>query len=112
MVKKIIIGLFSAISIFVMLIALAFGANVLDLKFMEFFGVRRENVRREIFEETKSYTHGKIQDLAKYYDEHRKAGPEDRAAIESVVKMHFANFDVEKIQNYQLKQFLVSVRGY
>lgn len=94
-------------------IALMFGAGILDLEFIKFFAPRKENIRREVFENTKSYTHGKIQDLAKYYDEYRKLEDvTEKSSIESVIKMQFANFDASVIDNQQLKSFLISIRGF
>jgi len=109
MVKKFFLGLFGV----VVLIVLMFGAGVLNLEWSKFFAPRKENIRREVFENTKSYTHGKIQDLAKYYDEYRKCEDlSEKTAIEGVIKMQFANFDASVITSQQLKSFLISTRGF
>ena len=63
----IVVGGFTALIFFLFLI------GVIDLGMFKFFAPKYENVRREVFENTKSYTHGKIQDLAKYKDEYDKA---------------------------------------
>ena len=74
-------------------------------------GVWRQDVKREIFEESKSYTHGKIQDLSKYYREWTTK-PDDRESIESLIRMQFADFDEQNIRNLQLREFLIKVRGF
>ena len=52
------------------------------LGWFKFFGPKTENIKREIFENTQSYVHGKIQDLAKYYDEYNQAdGVDEKEAI-------------------------------
>lgn len=90
-----------------------FVAGLADLEYTKFFLPRKENVKREVFENTKSYTHGKVQDLAKHYEEYVKSDDvTEKAAIESIIKMQFANFNSDVIDNHQLKSFLVSVRGY
>jgi len=85
--------------------------NLLDVSMRRIFGVAREDARREIFEETKSYVHGKIQDLAKYYEEYQK-NPEDREIIAQVIRIRFAEFDADKIKNRRLREFLITIRGY
>ena len=95
------------------LAVLVFAVGLARLAWMRFFNPREENVRREVFEETKSYQHGKTQDLAKYYEEYHKAeSAEDKAAIRSVVKMRFAEFDAEKLHSPELRGFLREMRGY
>jgi len=80
------------------------------LEWMRFFNPKVENVRREVFENTKSYTHGKIQDLAKYYEEYQKT--EDKEAVAAIIKMRFAEFDANKINSDVLRTFLINIRGY
>lgn len=109
MFKKISLSLLGLIAF----CAIVFGFGMADLEWFKFFAPRKENIRREVFENTKSYTHGKIQDLAKYYDEYRKIEDiTEKSAVESVVKMQFSNFDASVIYNQQLKSFLISIRGY
>ena len=93
-------------------IAIVFILELVGLGFSKFFEPKRENIRREIFEETKSYVHGKTQDLSKYYNEWRKAETKDKEAIESLVRMQFAEFDSENIRETKLKNFLTQIRGY
>jgi hypothetical protein len=97
----------------VVLFGLMFVLGIVELEFFKFFGPRKENVRREIFENTKSYTHGVQQDLGKYFDEYQKAKTsEDKDAITAVIKVRFAEFDANKIKSVPLRQFLVNTRGY
>ncbi|HUV85377.1 MAG TPA: hypothetical protein VMV86_06665 [Methanosarcinales archaeon] len=106
-----IIGIF--LLFFAVLAVIMFATGGLELAYMKFFGVKKENVRREIFEQTQSYNHGKIQDLAKYYEEYQKAeGSADKEAIRSVILMRFAEFDANKINPPTLRSFLTSIRGY
>lgn len=100
---------FSIIAL-ILLISLGWGLGYNELLWMKFFNPRKENVRRQVFENTKSYTHGVIQDLGKYYEEYQKA--ENKTAIQAVIKMRFAEFDANKINSLSLKQFLISTRGY
>jgi len=84
-----------------------------ELGWMKFFEPKKENIRREIFEETQSYVHGKIQDLAKHYDEYNKADSQgDKEAIKQLIIMRFAEFDETKIRSVKLRNFLTNMRGY
>lgn len=82
------------------------------LGWMKFFEPKKENIRREIFEQTQSYTHGKIQELAKYHDEYNRADAKDKEALRQMIIMRFAEFDAEKIKSPKLKNFLINTRGY
>lgn len=107
--KIILISIVSIVS----LISILFGFGVLELEFMKFFGPKKENIRREIFENTKSYSHGKQMDLARYYEEYQKAESEkDKELIANLIKMQFGSFDDSQITNNQLKQFLITIRGF
>ena len=88
------------------------GLELLGVQWYGFIQPKKENVRREVYENTKSYVHGKIQDLARYYEEWTKSNPKERAAIESLVRMNLSDFKADNIQNYKLRQFLIKVRGY
>lgn len=82
------------------------------LGWMKFFEPKKENIRREIFEQTQSYIHGKIQDLAKYKDEYDKADNNERETIRQVIILRFAEFDESKIRSTGLRNFLTNMRGY
>lgn len=98
---------------FVLLCVLVISLGFAQLGWMKFFNPRKANIEREVFEETKSYAHGKIQDLAKYYEEYQKAESiEDKQTIEGLIKMNFADFEAENIKPLALRQFLINIRGF
>jgi len=83
------------------------------LQWTRFFKPRYQNVERQVFEETKSYSHGLIQDLAKYYKEYNEAATDaDRETIKNVVRIRFAEFDANKVKSSKLRSFLIKCRGY
>lgn len=92
------------------IIGLVFAVSYMGLGFKRFFGPKHENVRREIFENTKSYSHGKTQDLARYYEQYTTG--EDTDAVAELIKMQFADFDASMIRSVKLRNFLINVRGY
>jgi hypothetical protein len=104
---------FYSICGFIGVLGLVFALTYMGLGFKRFFGPKHENVRREIFENTKSYTHGKTQDLAKYYEAYTTSTEqEDKDTLAELVKMNFADFDVTVIRSIKLRNFLTNIRGY
>ncbi|MEG2289580.1 MAG: hypothetical protein RSC24_06395 [Clostridium sp.] len=70
-------------------------------------GTEYKNIKREQFEESKSYVHGKIEDLQRYKRELDKAEDEvERQALIMHIQDEFATFDPNKIDNKNLKDFL------
>lgn len=100
------------IGILILLIGLGWGAEYLGIIKMGIFEPMRENVRREVFENTKSYVHGAAQDLAKYFDEYQNADANRQTAIKQVIIMRFAELDVSKLPSVELQNFLRDMRGY
>lgn len=94
------------------LMALIFIFGLAGLGYYKFFEPKKENIRREVFEQTQSYVHGKTQDLAKYYEEFQSADASNKEAIRQLIIMRFADFDGSKMQSARLRSFLISMRGY
>ncbi|KKL04271.1 hypothetical protein LCGC14_2617760 [marine sediment metagenome] len=87
--------------------------GLFGLGWFKFFGPKYEDVRRDIFENTQSYVHGKIQALAKYKNEHDRAeSPAGKEAIRQLIINQFAEFDETKIKAAGLRNFLTNMRGY
>ncbi len=88
------------------------GVLILDLTglaWTSFIGPKRENIRREIFEETKSYNEGKEQDLIRYRLQYLKAEGKEKEAIGSTIRMMFADYDEEKL-SVELRDFLKEIK--
>ena len=102
-------GIVSLILIIVILI----GLGLFQLEWMKFFNPKKEEIRREVYEQTQSYTHGKAQELAKYYEEYTKAKTtEDKELIKNLIQFKFAEFDQSTLNSEKLKTFLSNMRGY
>lgn len=92
------------------LFLLIFLANEFSIFGTKFWGVRKENARREVFENTQSYVEGKRQELIKLHHEWNKASADDKIAIEATIRMNFANFDESKIEQPELYSFLKTIK--
>ena len=97
--------------VLILIVTMLFVCGLIGLGWYAFFAPKYENVGRNVFEQTKSYTHGKVQDLAKHYQEYNKPGA-DKEVIKEFVIMRFAEFDANHIKPKKLRKFLVSLRGY
>lgn len=70
--------------------------NEFEIAGVKLWGVRKENARREVFEESQSYVEGKRQDLIKYHHEWVNASPDDKIAIEFTIREAFSQFNEDK----------------
>ena len=96
-----------------MFIGLLFGAEWLGLKWKGYFKPKHESIEREVFEETKSFVHGKQQFLAKAKREYDKCTDDIcRKAIENTILQECPTINADSIQNEQLRVFLKKCRGY
>lgn len=104
-----VVGYIAAIiAAVVMILSLCFGLTWLGLEWRGFFGPKRAAVERRIFKETRSFNEGMVQQLAKYRIEHIRAETDmEKRSIESVVRHMFADFNPEKLDNPELRNFLM-----
>jgi len=94
------------------ILALPIGIGLYDLKWSEFYQPKKENIRREVFENTQSFVQGKTQELAKYFEEYSKADADGKETVRQIIIMQFSDFDESKMRSAKLKQFLTEMRGY
>lgn len=98
-------------SIVILVVTAMFAITFFALGWSRFFKPKFENVRREVFEATRSYNQAKVQELGKYKFEYERAIGKDKNIIASAVRHRFADYDDSKL-DYQLKIFLQEIRGY
>ena len=104
---------FAGIGILAGTLLLFFVLGLFGLGWFKFFAPKTENIRRDVFENTQSYVHGKSQDLAKKFEEYNKAdSPADRETIRQLILLQFAEFDASKLQSPELRNFLIKMRSY
>jgi len=95
----------------VVFVVIAFLFELGGLQWSRYFGPKKENVKREVFEETKSYNESKIQDLVKYRHQYMMTKDEqEKQAIATTIRHMFADFDIEKLPDVELKAFLKSIK--
>lgn len=99
---------FSIIGV-ILLIAAIFGMETASIAWKKHFAPQHENVRREVFLQTRSYNEAKLQELSKYRLEYLKAKAKGdivtTGAIRSTIQHTFAEYDNSKLPP-QLEDFL------
>lgn len=108
--KNWIIGIAVTILIIGGLIGLSYAFGWVGVHQTKTIGKAHENARREVFEQTQSYVEGKRQELIKLHHEWNKASADDKIAIETTIRMNFANFDESKIEQPELYSFLKTIK--
>ena len=104
--KKFLLG-FSLFAGFLIIILLL---DFLFLKWFIFIEPQREDTKREVFLNTRSYIEGKTQDLVKYMYEYKKATKEEKQIIASIIRHSFAEFDESKLKSEKLRSFLKKIK--
>ncbi len=96
-----VVGVLSTAIVVVVLGALGLGGRWVNMRVEAWFAPREQDIRREVFEGTKSYNEGKSQELVKYKFEYDKAkGKGDAAtmtAIESAVRHSFGDYEDDRL---------------
>ena len=74
------------------------------------FAPAYEQVRREVFEESKAYNQGMIQELQNMQFEYIKASPEHKEALSSLILHRAADYDENKLPS-DLKMFIGELKN-
>lgn len=80
-----------------------------DFFIYKFFAPKQEAVRRQVFEQTKSYNQGMVQELENMRFQYVQAKPEQRAVLASIILHRAADFDVDRLPP-ELRSFISSLR--
>lgn len=103
--KVVAIGLALVVGI----ILLGWVLNVESLLRYRTFAPQWEAARREVFEETKSYNQGMIQELQNMQFEYAKASPEQQQALASIILRRTADYDLDRMPS-DLRAFVQQLR--
>ncbi len=98
------------LGVLLLLIGFIFGTDYLGLQWFKFIEPKRENIKRNIFENTQSYVRSKNQDLLRYYRQFLKADNNEKQTISEFIRQEFANFPEEKVNSEKLREFLKEIK--
>ena len=95
-----------------LLVGLSFGTGMLDVFYTKTVGKAKQNAKREVFEETNSFTKAKRQEIIKYYKEWKEAETlEDKEGIETILSLSLADFDEDRfIKDAKLLSWVKTVK--
>ena len=91
------------------IIGAMFGFGYLGVGYTKTVGKAQQDARREVFEATRSYNQGKVQELAKCLREYDAA--EDKSAIRATIIHRFADYDESNLPAGMASK-LSQIRGY
>jgi hypothetical protein len=98
------------VGVLVLLILCIFGMGYLNAGYNNTAGVAVSSSQTNMFQQSQAYTQGMAQELAKENLELAQTkDPEARAAIIEYIQETFSSYDSNKINNPQLRLFLVNV---
>lgn len=82
-----------------------------DFFLLKVFAPKYEQVRRQTFEQTKSYNQGMIQELQNMQFDYVKADPEHQSVLAFIILRRAADFDLDQPQvPTELRQFVKQLR--
>lgn len=80
-----------------------------DFLLYKYFAPKEEQVRREVFEQSKSYNDGMVQELYSMQRDYVMAkNDEQKAALRSVILHRVSSYDQSKLP-FDLRQFIASL---
>lgn len=80
-----------------------------DFVLYRYFAPRQEAVRREVFEQSKAYNQGAIQELQNMEFEYQRADAEHRGALASIILHRAADYDQDRLPP-DLRRFISQLR--
>ena len=92
-------------------VALLWGVAYHQLIFTAFFGPKFENVRRNTFEQSKSFRDGSLQELENMRFEYIKASPEHKVALKDII-IHRATEVPEDAMPQDLYNFIQGLKRF
>lgn len=90
-------------------IAFIFLANEFSIFGTNFWGVRKANANRAVYEQSQSCIDGKRQELTKLHHEWMNSDAESKLAIENMIRNNFSAFNPNNIQDDKMRLFLTGI---
>jgi len=90
-------------------VGIGWAANENDLAQTRYFAPRQEAVRRSVFEQSKAYNQGQIQELQNMWFDYERTDPQHQAALAGLILHRAADFDEDRLPP-DLRSFIESLR--
>lgn len=93
-----------------LLVGLDFGGEYLGLVKTGFFAPQYEAVRRNTFEQSRAFNEGMAQELQGMWRDYIHASSQsEKDSIRSMIQHRVAGYDIDKIENPELRSFIYSM---
>jgi len=110
--KEVLAWILGIIVLVAILIGLSFVFGWFGVGYTKTIGKAQINANREVFKESKVYVEGMASDLAKYkYEITTEKDPIAIKAIADLIIEKYGNFDITKLEDISLQNFLRDVRN-
>ena len=103
-------AILTVLGFFVLIFGLGWLVQGNDFFMYQYFAPKYEAVRRDTFEQTKSYQQGMIQDLRRMQEEYITTDKEHQGALKSLILHAAADFPDENLPA-DLREFLQKLRS-
>jgi hypothetical protein len=101
---------FAVVGVIALFLGLSLAFGWFDIYYTKTIGKEKQNVQREVFEQTQSYVEGKRQEALKYRLEYMSTtDTTEKRAIKAMISQSFANFDEEKLSP-ELRDFIYKMK--
>lgn len=97
------------LGVIILILALSWIAAGNDFFLYKFFAPKTEQVRREVFEQTKSYNQGMVQQIRGYMAQYATADSSQKDALASVIIHETADYDESKLPS-DCEDFIIKLR--
>lgn len=95
--------------IIVAILTMVFAGGMLELGWRGFFEPKHENINRQVFEETQSFVHGKIQYISRLRQQYEIADtPAAKSSLRSLILTEASTVDNELLP-FTLQNFINSL---
>ena len=108
--KELFVTIATIVGILILILGMTWLFQGNDFFMYKYFAPKYENTRREVFENTKSYNQGMIQELENMEFEYIKADSNHQYALASIILHRAADFPQDKLP-YDLKVFINGLRS-
>lgn len=88
---------FAGLGVIVVMTGIGWAVAGNDFLLYKYFAPKQEAVRREVFEQSKAYNQGMIQELQDMMFQYAGAAPEQRAGLASIILHRSADYDMDKL---------------
>lgn len=106
---KVILSIFAFFGTIMLLLGLTWMFQGNDFFMYQFFAPKYEATRRNVFEQSKAYNQGMIQELQNMQFEYVRSNKEQQKALRSIILHRAADYDVDKLP-YDLRTFIDGLR--